>query len=167
MNSTSSRSPRCVHAGRCSQVQIGSLNDVGWEVGGWVDRQEDWGNMWKPTVAKKQRIIVRLTGCQWEIFYVKKQKTKTGVLLELKRSHLNTNSMISFLTQLCIFLTIKYIFFFGFCFFFPAKARARDCGICCHRINPFVSSGLLNTLCLLLFPTGRKDWGICVWVGYV
>lgn len=62
---------------------------------------------------------------------------------------------------------IYFLFLILFFFFFPAKARARDCGICCHRINPFVSSGLLNTLCLLLFPTGRKDWGICVWVGYV
>lgn len=51
--------------------------------------------------------------------------------------------------------------------YFSATTYARDCDICCRRINPFVSSGLLNTLCLLLLPTGRKDWGICVWVGYV
>lgn len=46
-------------------------------------------------------------------------------------------------------------------FFFPppAKARARDCGICRHRINPFVSSGLLNTLCLLLFPNRKEGLG--------
>lgn len=41
----------------------------------------------------------------------------------------------------------------------PAKARARDCGICRHRINPFVSSGLLNTLCLLLFPNRKEGLG--------
>lgn len=113
MNSTSSRSPRCVHAGRCSQVQIGSLNDVGW-----VDRQEDWGMMWKPTVAKKQRIIVRLTGCQWEIFYVKKQKNKNRCTPGVKEESFKHefNDFIPY--TIMHFLTIKYIFFFGFCFFF-------------------------------------------------